>query len=388
MGAAPFVVNRAMTFLVLAGGLLAVPLAGVSAQERPFDSVSRPARSAASHSTVLSTADWARLDRAVDRGLAFLASRQAADGRFPTAANAQAAVTSLCVMAFLSRGHQPGAGRYGPKLERAIDFVLAAQDPASGAITGERSIGRDTYTDNYSHGICGLMLAEVYGADAKRNSRIRAVLIKALDYSRRQQRIPKRPDEQGGWRYVDRDESDLSVTSWQLMFYRAARNAEFDVPETWVKEATNYVQGLFDENQRSFVYGNDEDKHRYCTRGMAGAGIVCLALGGQHRSKSAQAAGEWILQNSFEPYNNTRHPEDRYHYGAFYCSQAMFQLGGEYWKRFFPPFANVLIRAQRDDGSWDVESIPGDRMFGNAYTTSLAILALATPYQLLPIYQR
>jgi hypothetical protein len=48
----------------------------------------------------------------------------------------------------------------------------------------------------------------------------------------------------------------------------------------------------------------------------------------------------------------------------------------------------VLIRAQRDDGSWDVESIPGDRMFGNAYTTSLAILALATPYQLLPIYQR
>ncbi len=388
MGAAPFVVNRVKTFLVLAGGLLAVPLAGVSAQDRPFDSVSRPARSAASHSTVLSTADWARLDRAVDRGLAFLATRQAADGSFPTAEKCAGGRDQLVLMAFLSRGHQPGAGRYGPKLVRAIDFVLAAQDPASGVITGGHPNGRDTYTDNYSHGICGLMLAEVYGADAKRNGRIRAVLIKALDYSRRQQRIPKRPDEQGGWRYVDRDESDLSVTSWQLMSYRAARNAEFDVPESWTKEATNYVQGLFDENQRSFVYGNDEDKHRYCTRGMAGAGIVCLALGGQHRSKSAQAAGEWILQNSFEPYNNTRHPDDRYHYGAFYCSQAMFQLGGEYWKQFFPPFANVLIRAQRDDGSWDVESIPGDRMFGNAYTTSLAILALATPYQLLPIYQR
>jgi hypothetical protein len=61
-------------------------------------------------------------------------------------------------------------------------------------------------------------------------------------------------------------------------------------------------------------------------------------------------------------------------------------LGGHYWHEFFPKLVNALTGAQNRDGSWDVETI--DPEFGNHYTTALAILALATPYQLLPIYQR
>jgi hypothetical protein len=75
------------------------------------------------------------------------------------------------------------------------------------------------------------------------------------------------------------------------------------------------------------------------------------------------------------------------HYSAFYCSQAMFQLGGEHWHRFFPPFLKTLSEAQNNDGSWDRESVR-DMKYGTVYTTALAVLALATPYQLLPIYQR
>ena len=339
--------------------------------------------------TLLTPDQWKRLDRAVDRGLAFLAKSQEADGSFPTAGNAQPAVTSLCIMAFLSRGHQPGKGPYGAQIDRAIDYVLAMQDASSGAIMANRFIGGRDMCGNYSHGISGVMLAEVYGTtDAGRQARIRVAVTRALGYTRQQQKIRKRPDEQGGWRYPFRRQSDLSVTSWQLMFYRAARNAEFNVPEEWVKEAMDYVHRLFDVNQRSFVYGIGDSKQRYCTRGMAGAGIVCLALGGEHRSQTARIAGEWILRNSFEPYNNSRQADDRYHYGAFYCSQAMFQLGGDYWDRFFPPLLRVLAEAQHQDGSWDVESVQEDQGFGNVYTTSLAVLALAAPYQILPIYQR
>lgn len=339
--------------------------------------------------TLLTPDQWKRLDRAVDRGLAFLAKSQEADGSFPTVSNAQPAVTSLCIMAFLSRGHQPGKGPYGAQINQAIDYVLAMQDASSGAIMAGRFIGGNNYSGNYCHGISGVMLAEVYGTtDAGRQARIHAAITRALGYTRQQQQIRKRTDEQGGWRYPFRRQSDLSVTSWQLMFYRAARNAEFNVPEEWVKEAMNYVHRLFDVNQRSFVYGIGDSKQRYCTRGMAGAGIVCLALGGEHRSETARIAGEWVLRNSFEPYNNSRHADDRYHYGAFYCSQAMFQLGGDYWDRFFPPLLRVLTEAQHQDGSWDVESVQEDQGFGNVYTTSLAVLALAAPYQILPIYQR
>src|SRR5438552_3242411 len=72
---------------------------------------------------------WREVEAAVDRGLAFLAWHQAADGSFATIRSGQPGVTSLSVMAFLSRGHQPGVRPYGDQLNRAIDFVLASQMP-------------------------------------------------------------------------------------------------------------------------------------------------------------------------------------------------------------------------------------------------------------------
>ncbi len=70
---------------------------------------------------------WRQVENSVNRGLAWLATQQAPDGSFPTLATGQPAITSLCVMAFLSRGHQPGFGPYGQLLNRAIDYVLSCQ---------------------------------------------------------------------------------------------------------------------------------------------------------------------------------------------------------------------------------------------------------------------
>lgn len=351
--------------------------------------VSRTSR--ATDRAVLTAEQWRGLDRAVDRGLAFLSRNQEPDGSFATTIEGQPGVTSLCITAFLSRGHQPGKGPYGAQLERAIDYVLDTQDPSSGAIFIDRPIGRNNWGTIYCHGMSGIMLSEVYGmTDAKRHERIRGAIVKALDFTRKQQLRPKRnPDERGGWRYVRTygvNDADLSITAWQLMFYRAARNAEFDVPQSWVGEAMGYVRRSFDVNERGFLYALAADE-RYANRGMIGAGIVCLELGGEHHTETSKRAANWILGQSFEPYNNSWHPEDRYHYSAFYCSQAMFQLGGEYWRQFFPKFSKVFVEAQHADGSWDRESVKDGR-FGNVYTTALAVLALATPYQILPIYQR
>jgi hypothetical protein len=343
--------------------------------------------------TVLTPEEWSRLDHAVDRGVNFIARSQVRDGSFPTVYDGQPGITSLCVLALLARGHQPGKGPYGAQIDRAIDYVLDIQDPNVGSIFPERfSGGRAprSFSGNYNHGISGVMLAEVYGmTNAPRHERLREAVMRALRYTRSQQVRPKsNPDENGGWRYVHiqaGNDADLSITAWQLMFLRSARNAEFNVPEEWIKEAMGYVQRSFDVNERGFVYALSGDE-RYCSRGMVGAGIVCLELGGQHGSETSREAGNWILHHSFDSYNNSWHPEDRYHYSAFYCSQAMFQLGGDAWRRFFPGFLRVLADAQHADGSWDLDR--GDQKYGNVYTTALVVLSLATPYQLLPIYQR
>jgi hypothetical protein len=79
---------------------------------------------------------------------------------------------------------------------------------------------------------------------------------------------------------------------------------------------------------------------------------------------------------------------DRYFYSAYYCSQAAMQLGGRYWEGIFPPLMKSLLNAQSPDGSWPVELKSGDAIFSNVYTTSLAVLALTPPYQLLPVYQK
>ena len=50
-------------------------------------------------SSALSPTEWSRVEASVDAGLRWLATQQAADGRFPSKPVAQPAVTSLAIMA-------------------------------------------------------------------------------------------------------------------------------------------------------------------------------------------------------------------------------------------------------------------------------------------------
>jgi hypothetical protein len=122
---------------------------------------------------------------------------------------------------------------------------------------------------------------------------------------------------------------------------------------------------------------------------MTGAGILCLSMAGQHQTPMARAAGDWLLRHPFKVFGDLiPGQDDRFFYGAYYCSQAMAQLGGRYWEQFFPPLVEVLLSNQASDGSWPAEPNNGDLIFGNEYTTALAVLSLTPPYQLLPVYQR
>ena len=73
----------------------------------------------------LSEQQWLTINESVDRALRFLITPQDRDGSFQTFQTGQPGVTSLCVLAYLSRGHVPGEGPYGDELTRAINFVLS-----------------------------------------------------------------------------------------------------------------------------------------------------------------------------------------------------------------------------------------------------------------------
>jgi hypothetical protein len=348
----------------------------------------------------LSADQWKKVDNSVDHGLAWLALKQQQDGSFSTATSGQPAVTSLAVMAFLSRGHVPGVGPYGKQLNHAIDFVLAQQQP-EGLLFGSSTEmpvtdwNQGSHTANYNHAISGLMLGEVFGmTDEQRSQKLRPAIEKAIAFARRMQQRPSPfPLDRYGWRYykyqqiAKKGEADLSVTAWFVMFYRSALNAAFNIPQEYVDDAVKFVRNCYVEKEGAFVYG-PYLRGRQISRGTTGAGLLCLTLSGNHDNRIAQSVGRWFLRHPFTEYNGYETKRDRYHYGAYYASQAMFMVGGDEWKQFYPPLALTLVANQAPDGSWQRESAENDRMFGNCYTTSLAILALTPPYQLLPIYQR
>jgi hypothetical protein len=350
----------------------------------------------------LSSQDRRLMERSVDRALAWIASQQAANGSFPTLPQAQPAITSLCVLAFLSRGHQPGLGPYGTLIDKGIDFVISCQRP-DGLFSYQppEAFHVDdgaSHAAVYNHAIAGLMLGEVYGhVTGPRADEVKRAMEKALLFTRDLQTHPKAyAGDKGGWRYLRlrydslTADSDLSVTAWQLMFLRSARNAEFNVPQQYVDEALEFVHRCWKEKEGVFYYAIDGTGPGDIRtgRGMVAAGIVSLALAGQHDSPIALAAGDWLLKHPCQQFGDRLGMADRFFYSAYYMSQAAAQLGGRYWEGIFPPLAAALLSAQSPDGSWPPEVGHRDMMFGNVYTSAMAVLTLTPAFQLLPVYQR
>jgi hypothetical protein len=290
-------------------------------------------------------------------------------------------------------------------MERGVDFVLTCQreDGLFSYQPPKDSHGQDVHEDLmpshtavYNHAIAGLMLGEVFGhVTGPRMQAVKKGLTQALQFTRGMQAQPKEhAADRGGWRYLHlrfdaaAADSDLSVTAWQILFLRSARNAEFNVPQAYVDEATEFVHRCWDPRKGVFNYALEGAADMRSSRGMVGAGIVCLSLAGQHQTPAALAAGNWLLEHPYRRFGEQIGVDDGFFYSAYYCSQAAAQLGGDYWKGIYAPLADTLLGAQNADGSWPPEPQKKIALFGNAYTTAMAVLSLTPPYQLLPVYQR
>ena len=149
------------TALVSGGILVAAGRAPLTFGAEPSD----VAESRSDLSDALPHEEWKRVDDSVGRALKWLAGQQQSDGSFPTLDQAQPAVTCLCVMAFLSAGHQPGEGPYGEKLNRAVDFVLGCQQPSGmfSYLVPENSHVHQgaSHTATYNHAIAEIGRAHV-----------------------------------------------------------------------------------------------------------------------------------------------------------------------------------------------------------------------------------
>lgn len=316
----------------------------------------------------------ARIDRSVDRGLRFLASKQRKDGSFDCPMEGNTGVTSLCVMAMLARGSTPGRGPHGEAINRGIDFVLAHRKDNS-LLTGKTT----SHGPMYSHTISTLMLSEVSGmVDPVRQELIDEALAPAARLILDAQAIRKPDAQQGGWRYQHNSgDSDMSVTGWAVMALRSCRSGGAPVPAKAIGGAIRFVLNCRTK-EGGFGYTGPSDPQLART----GTALLCLELCGRHGQEASRGAGDWILANLPKRYGGAN-----FYYGMYYCSQGMFQLGGDYWPKWAGVMYELLLRHQRKDGSWPAGS-GAEASAGPCYSTAMSVLALSVSYRQLPIYQR
>ena len=314
------------------------------------------------------------IDQSIDKALAYLAKAQQPDGTFAGPMARTTGVNSLCVMAFLAKGHTPGNGPYGTVINKGLDFTVASAQP-NGMLLDARSANGPMY----SHCISTLLLSEVSGmVDANRQKRIDRVLGPAIKLLLTAQGMQKPAAQQGGWRYqTNSRDSDISCTGWALMSLRSARNAGAAVPKTAVDDAIKFVMNCHNKDG-GFAYqpGGQSSLAR------TGTALLCLELAGRHRDATTLAAGDYILKSMPKSFGG-----GYFFYGTYYASQGMYQLGGDHWERFAVQLYDMMLKFQRPDGSWP-ESGGSEQNAGPCYATAMSVLAMSVSYCQLPIYQR
>jgi hypothetical protein len=315
------------------------------------------------------------VDRAVARGLEWLANHQSRQGQWSAGSDGYpTAMTGLAGIALLCEGSTTVQGKYAPNISRAVQYLVDRSRP--NGLIGDPNRD-DRYT--YGHGFAMLFLSQVLGEeeDAERREELVRVLTKAVEFTGRAQ------TKTGGWGYVsakdgnDFDEGSTTIT--QVQGLRGCRNAGIPVPKEIIDKAINYIKK---------ATGPDGGVAYSLSGGGGGGGrppitaaaIACLYNAGDYDNKYVPKLMTYCRRNldSLSEQGGWGH----WHYAHYYYSQVMYREGGKTWETYHNKIFPRLVREATTDGSWNQGYI------GAVFTTAVNLTILQLPKGVLPIYQR
>jgi hypothetical protein len=320
-------------------------------------------------------------ESAVEAALRWLARHQEKQGhwvckKYQAREANDVGVTSLALLAFLGAGHTEKSGKFRDNVLRAQKWLMAKQRD-DGKIHG-------TGRDGYEHAVAGLALAEAFGM--ARNPEVGKVAQKAIDYTVNVHQAPY-----SGWRYKARQKPDTSATGWFIMQLKSAKVAGLKVDGAAFQGATNWLDKVTDKQGRTGYTS------KRGTVGMTAVGMVGRQFMGTRSDAEILKKGAKFVMTRPPAWPGKN--RERFYYW-YYGTLAMFQMGGENWKKWNAAIKPALVDNQRKggpldgstkddvDGSWDPSEWTDENKGGRVYTTALGALSLEVYYRYLPMYTK
>nr|AIA11395.1 Prenyltransferase-like protein [uncultured bacterium] len=318
--------------------------------------------------------------RAIDRGLAFLANSQNRDGSFgdSPAFRGNLAVTSLAGLALMAAGHMPGRGTYGDSVKRALQFVLSKEQKTPPGFLANMD-AQYKQGPMYSHGFASLFLTEAFGMVSDRAflERLKATIERSVRL------MVNTQNSEGGWRYEPmKVHADSSVTICQIMALRSARNVGFFVPKEAADRCVKYVRSC-QTADGGFSYFSGQGGSAFP---RSAAGVVALYCAGVYSGPEVERGLRYLMK--FKPGQAVGRggflPDQHYYYGQYYAAQAMWTAGPKFFNEWYPAVRDELLRLNRGraDGVWT------DPTVCSHYATAMAAIILQIPNNYLPILQK
>ncbi|MCA9001170.1 MAG: terpene cyclase/mutase family protein, partial [Planctomycetes bacterium] len=340
----------------------------------------------------------------IQRGLSWLADHQSPDGHWDVdeyfldnvrggtnctegagIASQDVGITALALLAFLGDGSTTRNGEYKDVVTRGVRWLNQQQDSDTGLI-GE-PIGHGYV---YDHAIATLALAENYFVS--RNPIHRGKVQKALNF------IGRARHPYGGWRYeVPSDgESDTSITGWMVFALKAGQDAGLKVDKEAYIGALQWLDSVTDTSngrvgyigpevggRSSRVIGGNDEFSPEKGEAMTGVGLLTRVFLSQTPDETPiMEKHADLMLRSLPEWNESDHSIDMYYW--YYGTYAMYQMGGEHWKRWRKGMERAIVPHQRLDGdysgSWDPIGAWGYQG-GRVYSTAMMVLSLEVFYR-------
>ena len=334
----------------------------------------------------------------MDRAVGWLMRQQKSSGYFSEQPNEQkvsrgdmpshsAAMTSLALMGLASVGHLPSDPTpEGRAAAKALKFLTDNIVPDENGY-----LGRSDRSRMYGHGIITLMLTEMVGmsVDDEVDRKVHDLAKAGVKLILTAQKVNKNDSNKGGWRYEPQSsDADISVSVWQLMSLRAAKNAGLDVPAQAIADAVAYIKRSYRSERdalgrpkdlaAAFSYEPYGGRQTFST---TAAGLLSLMVTGQYEAPEVIGSANYLIKNP--PELN----EPWFYYGNYYYAQGMYQRGGDFAATARRRTEDILIKAQSPEGAWHPKN-GNEKSAGPVYATSLALLSISVYHHFLPIYQK